>query len=203
LGCRVSAGMRLLRAAPGWQLRADTARRKVFPGTAGTTGPGRRCGPHGGSPLFRTTSCVVAYAHGMADDNGHFGIRELRDICCTAQVQCGALPWTRRYPTVLVAAVAGLGGSGMRHCAPTSTTPRSNAPRSSCSTAGPSHRPRPDRPVSRGSVRTGSPRTASASTGTPQPTDRERLITEHPYNHQRSSRPANAKWGPICRCPRA
>lgn len=38
-------------------------------------------------PLFRKTSCAVAYAHGMADYNGHLGIRELCDICPTAQLR--------------------------------------------------------------------------------------------------------------------
>jgi hypothetical protein len=60
--------------------------------------------------LFRKTSCAVAYAHGMADYNGHFGIRELCDICPTAQVQRCARAWTRPDPTVLSAAAAGLGG---------------------------------------------------------------------------------------------
>lgn len=31
--------------------------------------------------LFRKTSCAVAFAHQMSDYNGHYGIRELCDIC--------------------------------------------------------------------------------------------------------------------------
>jgi DNA repair photolyase len=31
--------------------------------------------------LFRKTSCAVAYAHGLPDYNGHYGIQELCDIC--------------------------------------------------------------------------------------------------------------------------
>ena len=31
--------------------------------------------------VFRKTSCAVAYAHGLPDYNGHYGIRELCDIC--------------------------------------------------------------------------------------------------------------------------
>jgi hypothetical protein len=31
--------------------------------------------------LFRKTSCAVSYAHGLPDYNGHYGIRELCDIC--------------------------------------------------------------------------------------------------------------------------
>jgi DNA repair photolyase len=34
-----------------------------------------------GQPLFRKTSCGVAFAHGISDYNGHYGIRELCDIC--------------------------------------------------------------------------------------------------------------------------
>jgi DNA repair photolyase len=36
--------------------------------------------------LFRKTSCAVSYAHGLPDYNGHFGIRELCDICPLSQV---------------------------------------------------------------------------------------------------------------------
>jgi len=63
----------------------DTARRKVFPehlesrilAAAAATA---------GSPLFRKTSCAVAYAHAMPDYNGHVGIPELCDICPAAQL---------------------------------------------------------------------------------------------------------------------
>lgn len=37
------------------------------------------------TPLFRKTSCGVAYAHEVADYNGHWGVRELCDICPAAQ----------------------------------------------------------------------------------------------------------------------
>ena len=37
------------------------------------------------SRIFRKTSCAVAFAHGMADYNGHFGIRDICDICPSAQ----------------------------------------------------------------------------------------------------------------------
>lgn len=33
------------------------------------------------TPLFRKTSCGVAYAHDVADYNGHWGVREICDIC--------------------------------------------------------------------------------------------------------------------------
>ena len=40
-----------------------------------------------GTPLFRKTSCGVAYAHAAPDYNGHWGVREICDICPTAQQQ--------------------------------------------------------------------------------------------------------------------
>ncbi|MDQ2873301.1 MAG: hypothetical protein M3Y33_00090 [Actinomycetota bacterium] len=39
------------------------------------------------TPLFRKTSCAVAYAHSAPDYNGHWGIREICDICPAAQQQ--------------------------------------------------------------------------------------------------------------------
>lgn len=65
---------------------AETARRKILPealesrilaGLA-ATGVIRK--------LFRKTSCGVAFAHGVADYNGHYGIREICDICPAGQV---------------------------------------------------------------------------------------------------------------------
>lgn len=40
-----------------------------------------------GTPLFRKTSCAVSYAHGLPDYNGHYGIRELCDICPLSQLE--------------------------------------------------------------------------------------------------------------------
>ncbi|WP_033346493.1 hypothetical protein [Catenuloplanes japonicus] len=37
------------------------------------------------TPLFRKTSCGVTYAHDDPDYNGHWGVRELCDICPAAQ----------------------------------------------------------------------------------------------------------------------
>ncbi|MEC3919301.1 radical SAM protein [Nocardia sp. CDC160] len=48
-----------------------------------------------GSPLFRKTSCGVTYAHRVADYNGHYGIRELCDICPVAQIKRCAEAWRR------------------------------------------------------------------------------------------------------------
>ena len=70
---------------------SETARRKILPrdlerrilsafseGSAG--------------PLFRKTSCGVAAAHGEPDYNGHYGVREICDICPASQVaRCAAI----------------------------------------------------------------------------------------------------------------
>jgi DNA repair photolyase len=60
----------------------STARRKIVPETleqrvleAFT----------GSASLFRKTSCAVSYVHGLPDYNGHYGIRELCDICPVSQ----------------------------------------------------------------------------------------------------------------------
>lgn len=86
------------------------ARRKIFP-----QGLERRilaCAEarKGGSPLFRKTSCAVAFAHGLADYNGHFGIRELCDICPAAQLQRCAKAWTPPAAGRVGPMAAGLGG---------------------------------------------------------------------------------------------
>jgi hypothetical protein len=48
--------------------------------------------------LFRKTSCAVSYAHNLPDYNGHYGIRELCDICPLSQVElCAA---AHRVPTI-------------------------------------------------------------------------------------------------------
>ncbi|MGH3949464.1 MAG: radical SAM protein, partial [Pseudonocardiaceae bacterium] len=39
------------------------------------------------SALFRKTSCAVSCAHGLPDYNGHYGIRELCDICPLSQLE--------------------------------------------------------------------------------------------------------------------
>ena len=89
---------------------ADGARRKVFPYDLE-----RRilAGAHArsaGSPLFRKTSCAVTYAHGVADYNGHFGIRELCDICPASQLARCADAWTRPDQRRVAAMAEDLGG---------------------------------------------------------------------------------------------
>lgn len=62
----------------------DTARRKIVPATLE-----RRVltAFSDSTSLFRKTSCAVAYAHGLPDYNGHYGIRELCDICPLSQLE--------------------------------------------------------------------------------------------------------------------
>ena len=56
----------------------ETARRKIVPETLER----RVLSAFAGSDsLFRKTSCAVSYAHGEPDCNGHYGVRELCDIC--------------------------------------------------------------------------------------------------------------------------
>lgn len=63
----------------------ETARRKIVPETLE-----RRIleAFDNSTPLFRKTSCAVAYADSLPDYNGHFGIgRELCDICPLSQLE--------------------------------------------------------------------------------------------------------------------
>ena len=61
----------------------STARRKIVPETLEQ----RVLEAFAGSAsLFRKTSCAVSYAHGLPDYNGHYGVRELCDICPVRQV---------------------------------------------------------------------------------------------------------------------
>ncbi|MBV9728170.1 MAG: radical SAM protein [Pseudonocardiales bacterium] len=72
----------------------DTARRKIVPEILER----RVLAAFSSSiPLFRKTSCAVAYAHGLPDYNGHYGIRELCDICPLSQLElCASV---HRVPT--------------------------------------------------------------------------------------------------------
>jgi hypothetical protein len=44
-------------------------------------------------PLFRKTSCAVAYAHQLADYNGHYSIPEVCDICPLRQLERCEQAW--------------------------------------------------------------------------------------------------------------
>jgi len=88
----------------------EGARRKVFPENlerrilaAAREGTGSR--------LFRKTSCAVAYAHGDPDYNGHYGIREVCDICPAAQLTRCAQAWQRPDGGRVAALVDELGGN--------------------------------------------------------------------------------------------
>jgi DNA repair photolyase len=68
-------------------LYEDIARRKIFPKAVEQ----RVLDAFDGQILFRKTSCGVGFAHGVADYNGHYGIREICDICPKAQIKlCAA-----------------------------------------------------------------------------------------------------------------
>ncbi|MEV6861563.1 hypothetical protein AB0M44_11240 [Streptosporangium subroseum] len=75
----------------------DTARRKIMPEESEQRilrafhRPADQDLPWG--PLFRKTSCGVAYAHGEADYNGHYGIQDLCDICPLAQLNLCRDAW--------------------------------------------------------------------------------------------------------------
>lgn len=73
----------------------DTARRKVFPSDLEQRILAAFADRPGGSPLFRKTSCGIAYVHRLADYNGHVGIRELCDICPTTQHRRCTDEWQR------------------------------------------------------------------------------------------------------------
>lgn len=74
---------------------AEGVRRKVFPEMLERRILNAANTSRSGSPLFRKTSCAVAYAHGGADYNGHYGIPELCDICPSAQLQRCEQAWRR------------------------------------------------------------------------------------------------------------
>lgn len=86
------------------------ARRKVFPERLEQRVLAAARSRHAGSPLFRKTSCAVTYAHGVADYNGHYGIRELCDICPASQLQRCADEWQRPDPTHVAVLAESLGG---------------------------------------------------------------------------------------------
>lgn len=60
--------------------------------------------------LFRKTSCGVAFAHGLPDYNGHYGIREICDICPAGQVGLCAQEHRRPAESEIDALVKDLGG---------------------------------------------------------------------------------------------
>jgi len=68
---------------------------------------------YAGAPLFRKTSCGVAYAHGLADYNGHYGIRELCDICPARQLHRCQVAFRRPAQAQLGQMAAALGATAV------------------------------------------------------------------------------------------
>lgn len=93
-----------------------TARRKILPEQARQRVldafhiPGHSGAPWGA--LFRKTSCAVAYAHGEADYNGYYGIRELCDICPHAQLDLCASAWVKPRLAQVAGEARSLGAGG-------------------------------------------------------------------------------------------
>ncbi|MFF0742119.1 radical SAM protein [Streptomyces sp. NPDC004111] len=94
-----------------------TARRKIMPEEAEDRilhsfhVPGDMESPYGA--LFRKTSCAVAYAHGEADYNGHYGIRELCDICPSEQLARCRAAWKEPDPRDVLTQASKLGATGV------------------------------------------------------------------------------------------
>ncbi|MGX1742100.1 radical SAM protein [Bosea sp. NPDC055353] len=65
----------------------EVARRKILPRDL----EARVLEAFAGRPLFRKTSCGIGFAHGTVDYNGHFGLKDVCDICPTEQIErCAA-----------------------------------------------------------------------------------------------------------------
>jgi hypothetical protein len=80
---------------------ADYHRRKTMPADLDATVVAAWRTSGIATPLFRKTSCGVAYAHGVADYNGHWGVRELCDICPAAQQRRCADDHTQPTPVTM------------------------------------------------------------------------------------------------------
>ncbi|GLO55027.1 hypothetical protein PPUJ20066_10630 [Pseudomonas putida] len=80
---------------------ASTARRKLLPLEEEQRLLTQYQSHTPGTPIFRKTSCGVAYAHQQPDYNGHFGITELCDTCPSAQYSTCKAAWKRPDETLL------------------------------------------------------------------------------------------------------
>ncbi|XVV38434.1 radical SAM protein [Streptomyces sp. CA-100214] len=95
----------------------DTARRKIMPEQAeqrilDAFDLHQAAGGTAWGTLFRKTSCGVAYAWGEADYNGHYGVRELCDICPPAQISLCKKAWVRPPMDAVVHEARALGAVG-------------------------------------------------------------------------------------------
>ncbi|MBT2491607.1 radical SAM protein [Streptomyces sp. ISL-96] len=90
----------------------ETARRKIMPEVAEQRilDAFQQDGSWGA--LFRKTSCAVAYAHGEADYNGHFGIEELCEICPEDQIARCKSAWVRPDLATVTQEARVLGATG-------------------------------------------------------------------------------------------
>lgn len=79
----------------------STARRKLLPLEEEQRLLGIYQAHAPGTPIFRKTSCGVAFAHQQPDYNGHFGITELCDTCPSAQYVTCKAAWKKPEQTVL------------------------------------------------------------------------------------------------------
>ncbi|MFJ2178264.1 radical SAM protein [Streptomyces sp. NPDC087851] len=90
----------------------ETARRKIMPETAEQRILDAFERDDSWGALFRKTSCGVAYAHEEADYNGHYGIRELCDICPPEQVAKCRAAWLKPDLANVIQEARGLGATG-------------------------------------------------------------------------------------------
>lgn len=95
----------------------DTARRKIMPEQAeqrilDAFDLAKQDGGAEWGTLFRKTSCGVAYAWGEADYNGHYGVRELCDICPPEQIALCKKAWIKPDLDDVVREARALGAVG-------------------------------------------------------------------------------------------
>lgn len=90
----------------------ETARRKIMPEAAERRILDAFEADGSWGALFRKTSCGVAYAHGEADYNGHYGVKELCDICPPEQIAKCHAAWVKPDLTAVTQEARRLGASG-------------------------------------------------------------------------------------------
>jgi DNA repair photolyase len=82
-------------------LYREVARRKILPRDLEERITAAFRAATNAGPIFRKTSCAVAYAHSTHDYNGHFGIRELCDICPSKQFRRCEKAWGKPDPAIV------------------------------------------------------------------------------------------------------